>query len=505
MKLLLIDLSHCFWTQWHATADKEIGEAYKRTLEQVSRLAEGHELVAICIDSPPYWRKGLSAEYKAQRDTPEPAAVEQFKRIKDRLTADGRVMWAAPGYEADDIIAGACDWATAKGHEVTIASADKDLLQLVTDKVELFHTREWKRISVADVEAKFGVLPSQMRDLLAMWGDKADNVPGAPGVGPKKAAAMLAMFGDLDAIYHGIREAPESERNAAERSLLQHEREVYLARNLVSLKRDAAVDYEEVTRPRVVKPLIEDAEFAEESSPEAAAADFEELTRPADADKQWEESVGAVKRELEEQPEARAKKVTAIVKATEENWTLALEPNCAEAAWKVAQHLFNSRLYQAFPTQAAIFAVILRGRALGLDATTALANFHVVEGKPTMQASLIVGLVLNSGKAEYFDCTETTNQQATWETKRKGAKSPMVISFSIEDALAAGLVQKQGSEYRGVSRSGKPSNWDKYRRTMLRWRAATELARIAYPDVVAGLYTPDEISDGNDIGESAAE
>jgi hypothetical protein len=163
----------------------------------------------------------------------------------------------------------------------------------------------------------------------------------------------------------------------------------------------------------------------------------------------------------------------------------------------MAKALYNSRLYSNFPSHEAIFAVILRGRSLGLDATTALANFHVVEGKPTMSATLIVGLVLQSGKAEYFDLLETTDERAEYLTRRKGSTQEVKMAFTLADAIAAGVLETQrDGTVRGVSRSGKPSNWDKWRRTMLRHRCAVELARAVYPDVCAGLYTPDEISEG---------
>jgi hypothetical protein len=108
--------------------------------------------------------------------------------------------------------------------------------------------------------------------------------------------------------------------------------------------------------------------------------------------------------------------------------------------------------------------------------------------------------VLRSGKAEFFELVELSTAKVTYETKRKGARKEVAVSWTMEDAARAGLVTKgPGGSYHGVSRSGKPSNWDKYPRAMLRHRAATELARAVYPDVTAGLYTPDEINDGSSV------
>jgi hypothetical protein len=172
------------------------------------------------------------------------------------------------------------------------------------------------------------------------------------------------------------------------------------------------------------------------------------------------------------------------------NWALALEPPDLPGAWKLATYLHASRLFGQFVNPEAIMAIILRGRSLGMDATTALSNFHVIEGKPTMHASLIVGLVLTSGKCEYFDLIETTDKIAVWATKRTG-RPELKFSYTIEEANAAKLT--------GPTRSGKPSNWHTRPKTMLRWRAATELARAIYPDIVTGLYTPDEIDTGEHL------
>jgi hypothetical protein len=190
---------------------------------------------------------------------------------------------------------------------------------------------------------------------------------------------------------------------------------------------------------------------------------------------------------------------TAIIHRPEE-WSLAIEPNTMKDAWWLSGKLLESRLYQNFGSQEAIYAVIVRGRALGLDATTALAAFHNIRGKLAMHADLIEALVLRSGKAEFFDIVETTHRVATYETKRVGGRRPVTISFTIEDALRAGAVEKHQNGfdgYRGISDSGKPSAWDKTRSTMLRHRCKTQLARAVYPDVVLGLYDPPPKKESN--------
>jgi hypothetical protein len=127
-----------------------------------------------------------------------------------------------------------------------------------------------------------------------------------------------------------------------------------------------------------------------------------------------------------------------------------------------------------------------------------------------MHADLIVGRVLRSPQCEFFECVESTSTKAVYATQRRGGRREQVEEFTIEDALAAGLVvrNKDGQDgYMGVSKGGPSdkSNWSKYRKTMLRHRCATQLARRVYPDVVLGLFTPDEVSQGHDVADAEFE
>ena len=109
-----------------------------------------------------------------------------------------------------------------------------------------------------------------------------------------------------------------------------------------------------------------------------------------------------------------------------------------------------------------------------------LRSVHLIKGKHCLSADLMVALVLKSGKADYFRMVESTDELATFETMRKGEPEPTRLSFTMEQAQKAGLVQPNG-------------NWHKYRSQMLRARAKSELARLVYPDLLAGLYTPEEL------------
>ena len=174
-----------------------------------------------------------------------------------------------------------------------------------------------------------------------------------------------------------------------------------------------------------------------------------------------------------------------VIDRSDPRWAMSLEPQSSGQAWKFACAIARSRLYTKFPNEEAIFAVILRGRSMGLDMMSALDGFHVIEGKPTASAMLIVACVLNSGKAEYFELVESDNTHAIWVTKRKGGKREVSMGFSVEDAHRMGLDKP--------TRNGAPSNWTKNPRAMCRKQAGVELARAVYPDVVCNVYTPDEM------------
>jgi len=493
--VLLIDLSGIFWSAWHATADEELGAAYEKTIGKIVSLSAGFDAVAVCCDRGPYKRKALSSSYKATRDAPPPQAVEQLERVKRRLDADGFLLWEAPGFEADDIIATACMGLSE--HTITIASGDKDLLALVSDEppeVKVVSPATGKLYTAEGVREKFGVPPWRIGDLLALMGDKSDNVAGVPGIGEKRGAELLTEFGDLDGVLAATVSGKVGE------AIRANEDKVRLARQLVTLMLDAPIKPLEIFEKREPKPIGPAGEWDEEK--------LDDVLPPVKGQELGNDVARAqLQNALSMQQDTRGIGVQAIALAPQTQvlavrpaeWSMALEPNDARAAFTVAKYFHDSRLYPQLQSQAALFTTILRGRALGLDAATACAMFHNVEGRLTMHAELIIGLVLRSGKAQYFECIETNDTKATWATKRVGGSGrEIVITWDMDRAVKAGLVTKTANGFSGISRSGRSTNWDKYPRTMLRWRAGTELAHACYPEVVSGLVAPDEATDEAD-------
>ncbi len=158
----------------------------------------------------------------------------------------------------------------------------------------------------------------------------------------------------------------------------------------------------------------------------------------------------------------------------------AFEPRDWVEAAKVAEALSRSgMLPRSIQRPEAALAILIQGRELGLTVMQSLRSIYVVDGKPTLSAQLMHALCLRHPACEYFALVEASDQSATWETKRRGAPTPVRVVFSRADAERAGLAGKD--------------NWKKYPRQMLSARACSELARAVYPDAVGNLYDPDEL------------
>lgn len=150
-----------------------------------------------------------------------------------------------------------------------------------------------------------------------------------------------------------------------------------------------------------------------------------------------------------------------------------------EDAMKVASIAAQERLYGVRNAQEA-FVRIATGLEIGLSPFQSLNAIHVIEGRPTLSAQWMVALIKSSPICEKFVCTVSTDKIATYVTKRKN-EGEMTLSFTIEQAQRGGLTGR--------------GPWKAHTEDMLRARAASKLARMVYPDLLAGMYTPDEVAD----------
>lgn len=198
--------------------------------------AKGNDAFVCVFDaSRTSFRQDIYPAYKANRqETPEDL-ISQSYLVREGVAAMGIPVLCIPGVEADDVIATLAH-NNCKGHDATrIITSDKDLMQLVSDCIFLYDGMKDREIREPQVLEKFGVKPNQVIDVQSLMGDSSDNVPGVPGIGPKKASELINQFGSLDNLYNHLEEVG----NERTRNLLRDNREsAYISKQLVTLKKD---------------------------------------------------------------------------------------------------------------------------------------------------------------------------------------------------------------------------------------------------------------------------
>jgi 5'-3' exonuclease len=154
------------------------------------------------------FRNEIYPAYKEQRVLPPPELEAQLTACEEIAAALGAATFIDDRYEADDLIGALCADLEKAGHGAVIVTSDKDLAQLVDERVSLFDFAKGLRYTPKDVFEKFGVRPDQMTDFLGLAGDTVDNIPGIKGIGAKSAAELLARFGHLEELYERLDELP---------------------------------------------------------------------------------------------------------------------------------------------------------------------------------------------------------------------------------------------------------------------------------------------------------
>jgi DNA polymerase-1 len=209
-------------------------------LEEMKASEAPTHLAVIFDKSEVTFRNKLYPEYKAHRPPAPEDLVPQFPLIRDATRAFNLPCIEMGGFEADDLIATYARQAAAAGATVKIISSDKDLMQLIVDgSIELFDPMKNRALGSEAVMEKFGVPPDKVIDAQALIGDSTDNVPGAPGIGPKTAAELINTFGSLDAILERANEIKQQKRRE---TLINFADQIRISRELVTLKDDVAVE-----------------------------------------------------------------------------------------------------------------------------------------------------------------------------------------------------------------------------------------------------------------------
>jgi DNA polymerase-1 len=185
------------------------------------------------------FRNELYPDYKAHRPDAPSDLVPQFRLIREAVRAFDLPCLEQTGFEADDLIATYVRQADEAGAIATIVSSDKDLMQLVTDRVTMFDTMKDRRIGPAEVMEKFGVPPDKVIEVQSLIGDSTDNVPGVPGIGVKTAAQLIGQYGDLETLLARASEIKQQKRREA---LIENADKARLSKTLVTLDTKVPLD-----------------------------------------------------------------------------------------------------------------------------------------------------------------------------------------------------------------------------------------------------------------------
>lgn len=200
--------------------------------------------IAVVFDPPgPTFRNEIFPAYKANRDaTPEDIkiAVPYIKRL---LEAYRIPVIEVPGYEADDVIGTLARKASEQGYMTFMMTPDKDFAQLVTDRILMYRPGRggaeaeiWGR---EEIEREYGVTPDHITDLLGLMGDASDNIPGAPGIGPKTACKLLKEHGDIETLLRRTSELQGKQKEIIE----QNSEQVLLSKRLATIEQDVPVEF----------------------------------------------------------------------------------------------------------------------------------------------------------------------------------------------------------------------------------------------------------------------
>ena len=206
-----------------------------RLMDDMAAEESPTHLAVIFDASGKTFRNDIYPEYKANRDAPPEDLVPQFPLVREAVKAFGIPSVELQGYEADDLIAAYTHAATQNGARVSIVSSDKDLMQLVTDRVNMIDTMKDKKIGPSEVLEKFEVGPERVIDVQSLAGDSVDNVPGVPGIGIKTAALLINEYGDLETL---LERAGEIKQNKRRENLIEFADQARISRELVTLRTD---------------------------------------------------------------------------------------------------------------------------------------------------------------------------------------------------------------------------------------------------------------------------
>ncbi len=225
------------------------------------------EYLAVAFDTGKTFRNELFKDYKATREKMPDDLVPQIERIRNVVDTFNIPRLEMEGYEADDVLGSVANYAVEQGYGVKIITGDRDLLQLVSDRIIINLTgskmSDAKDYFREDVKEKLGVYPEQVVDLKALIGDPSDNIPGIKGIGPKTAEKLFDQYPHLEDIYANV----DAIKGRAKTLLVEGKENAFLSYDLAKIKTDLPIkiDFEQARTKEVdtekVIALLNDLEF----------------------------------------------------------------------------------------------------------------------------------------------------------------------------------------------------------------------------------------------------
>jgi 5'-3' exonuclease len=524
LSIALVDVSYLFKKRWHLN-DGSKNAAAHGVLRDLAKLRDSTgpgsaEHIIICRDMPPYKRTEVFPAYKANRPEREPEEIAQARHLYAEIQRLGYSVAGVRGYEADDVIATLATQYAEWCDDVRIVGPDKDCAQLIGDRVKQFippptFDADWVVRDVEAVKQKWGVTPPQMRLYQALVGDASDNIPGVNRVGPATAKELVNKYGTLQRLAEAL--ATLDAKPAIRTSLIDNWNNLVLSLQLVTLDTAVPLDAEELLVTRAALPPKEDDSMNigndnsvdphpgfdeavrayQDKLPELqkteAAREEETEEHYEEERKQNGEHVDAKTEVVEAEPAPTQRRrqsgiitVPAYTQSTHGLVTSSLQPLDLQSAEVLAKWLASGEMYvKKFKSAAQIFTIIQKARELGLPITVVLDNYHIVDGKPCPSADLIRALAERDASFGYLMPVEQGPTRCTWEGRNTRHPRAVSYTYTIEEAMAAGLCRP--------APSGKPSNWVIRPTDMLNKTAASKLARQLWPGATMGLYCLEEM------------
>lgn len=514
MKILAVDMSSVMRRFWEAGDGKDFGEARQRAVKTILGHADGFDRLAIALDRAPSFRRVFLPSYKDNRLDPGEAYRDQLKMAIAELRETGATVWYSPSLgrdasgadvfgEGDDVLASLALWYQEKRGEdwsLRILSSDTDLWALVDDELAIdLMTLEGKRITVNEVVERFGVSPHLVPEVKALAGDKSDGYKtfehpekdakgnAKAGVGEGYASKILLSTiepGDgepsrADAVIRAVLADadPGCSLPAPVIFCIKHHgagaldlgRKLAQLRPLLVQKTDGLPDTLDFS-----KILAEPVPVPRKSAPQYSAL------APAAAP-------AAPEPVLPAEPKADALALRPAAFRSDAMDRFALEPRDMSEAMRLAGEMYNSGLFRNLPNAPACLMVIGQARNFGVSAFLAAARAHVIKGRLGYDAQFLMAVVRMSPlcKVLRFDMKRCTEDRAVLLFWHRNDPEQGEAVFTIEMARKAG--------YLG---GGYSEQWTKRPGQQLKWAVVRETVRAVWPEVIGGIYGPDELARG---------